>query len=65
MVDNWIPHENRISDKFLNNYFGNGCSSFVTLSKSVANEIELNFNKPILKGIHPINEFFTCSYTKS
>ena len=64
MVDNWIPHENRISDKFLNNYFGNGCSSFVTLSKSVANEIELNFNKPILKGFHPINQFLPVPISK-
>ena len=23
MVDNWIPHENKIFDKFLNDYFGN------------------------------------------
>jgi len=64
MVDNWIPHENRISDKFLNNYFGNSCSSFVTLSKSVANEIKLNFNKPILKGFHPINEFLPVPISK-
>ena len=64
MVDNWIPHENRISDKFLNNYFGNGCSSFITLSKSVANEIKLNFSKPILKGFHPINEFLPFPISK-
>jgi len=64
MVDNWIPHENRISDKFLNDYFGKGCTSFVTLSKSVANEIKLNFSKPILNGFHPINEFLPVSISK-
>jgi len=65
MVDNWIPHENTFLDNYLNNFFGSACSSFVTLSKSVANEIENNFNKPILKGFHPINEFLPKPISKN
>ena len=65
MVDNWIPHENTFLDSYLSNFFGSACSSFVTLSKSVAYEIEHNFNKPILKGFHPINEFLPKPISKN
>tara|TARA_B110000014_G_scaffold165603_1_gene117092 strand:- start:719 stop:1849 length:1131 start_codon:yes stop_codon:yes gene_type:complete len=64
MVDNWIPHENTFLDNYLSKFFGSSCISFVTLSKSVANEIENNFNKPILKGFHPINEFLPKPISK-
>ena len=59
-----IPSTEKVTNKFLNDYFGNSCSSFITLSKSVANEIKLNFSKPILKGFHPINEFLPVPISK-
>ncbi len=54
VVDNWTPHEQHFWDSFLNRSFGNQMDGFVTLSKTVAEEIKRMFNRPLLSSFHPI-----------
>lgn len=40
LIDNLTPHESRIGDKQLTNYFVKPCDAFMTMSRSVLNEVE-------------------------
>ena len=57
LVDNWIPHETKFSDHFLNSLFQKTCDCFITLSSYVSNQIKQNSSKNILSSFHPINNF--------
>lgn len=57
LVDNWIPHERRFSDNFLNNLFQKTCNCFITLSSYVSNQIKQCSSKEVLPLFHPINNF--------
>lgn len=54
LVDNWIPHEPRIFDRFFNLRFGKQMNAFTTLSETVGQQIEKEFTTPLWKGFHPI-----------
>ncbi len=57
-VDNWIPHERKPLDKFMNNLFGKRMDAFVTLSQEVLEAIERDqpSSAQIWSGFHPISE---------
>ena len=57
IVDNWIPHETKFSDHFLNTLFEKTCDRFITLSSYVSNQIKQYSSKDILSLFHPINNF--------
>jgi len=59
IIDNIIPHEKRMMDKTLAGYFSRSVDGFVTMSRSVLQEVEL-FNKksPRIFSPHPIYDNF-------
>jgi glycosyltransferase involved in cell wall biosynthesis len=55
ITDNVIPHEKRLGDKVLTHYFLSSCDGFITMAKSVLNDIALfEPNKPKIYTPHPI-----------
>jgi glycosyltransferase involved in cell wall biosynthesis len=65
ITDNVIPHEKRIGDTWLTKYFVGKCSGFITLSKSVLDDISMftsNTNKICL--FHPIYDIFGQKVSK-
>lgn len=59
ITDNIIPHEKRAGDKMFTNYFVKQCDGFITMSKSVLDDLSLftkNKNKVFLP--HPIYDIF-------
>ncbi len=59
LVDNAIPHEARPMDRPLSMWFFSRCSAFVTLSKSVAEDLNtLAPGRPILTEPHPVYDIF-------
>ena len=65
MVDNLIPHEKRIGDNLLNNYFVDSVNGFVTMSKSVFDDLnQFDKNKKKVLGVHPLYDNFGVSKTK-
>jgi glycosyltransferase involved in cell wall biosynthesis len=63
-VDNLIPHEKRIGDSLLSNYFVNGCSGFITLSNQVKDEITRFTNRECLMSPHPVYDHYGDKTTK-
>jgi len=65
ITDNVIPHEKRFLDKELTNFFISSCDGFITLSKSVLNQLSLftnNANKKFLP--HPIYDIYGSKISK-
>lgn len=58
ITDNVIPHEKRIGDKQLTQYFIQSIDKFVTLSKDVSLDIKKFCDKPVLVLAHPIYDIF-------
>jgi len=58
IIDNIIPHEKRLGDKAFTNYFIKPVDAFITMSKSVLQEIELFTNKPKVFSPHPLYDNF-------
>ena len=59
ITDNVIPHESRLGDRWLTKYFLKRCDGFITLSKSVLEDISQftdNQNKIMLP--HPVYNIF-------
>ena len=56
ICDNVIPHEKRIGDKQFTSYFAGQCHAFVTLSKTVKEELGKFTDQKILYIPHPIND---------
>lgn len=59
ITDNVVPHEKRIGDSLLTSYFVNSCNGFVTLSKSVLDDLSqftACSNKQFVP--HPIYDIF-------
>lgn len=55
IADNIIPHEKRIGDKQLTQYFVNTCDGFIAMSKSVLEELAIFTDSPHKRYIpHPI-----------
>ena len=66
VVDNITPHEKRIGDNLLNNYFVNSVDGFLTMSETVYQDLDKfdNGHKKVL-GVHPIYDNFGVSKTKT
>jgi len=56
MCDNIIPHEKRAGDNTLTKYFVNSFDGFITLSRTVKDELKKFTTKPISFFPHPIND---------
>jgi len=66
ITDNVIPHEKRIGDKQLSQYFVNQVDGFITMSKSVGEELkDLTTNKPIVVSMHPIFDVYGAKMDKA
>ena len=66
ITDNVIPHESRLGDRWLTKYFLKRCDGFITLSKSVLEDISQftdNQNKIMLP--HPVYNVFGESVSRS
>jgi glycosyltransferase involved in cell wall biosynthesis len=58
IVDNMIPHEQRIGDRFLTKYFVRAVDGFLTMSKKVQDDVKMFTNKPSCIAPHPIYDHF-------
>lgn len=59
LTDNVIPHEKRVGDKPFTSYFVNACDGFLTMSKTVLNDItSLAPNKLAVYTPHPMYETY-------
>jgi D-inositol-3-phosphate glycosyltransferase len=66
IADNIIPHEKSISDKLLTTYFIDSCDGFVTMSRSVLEDLkQFDTDKPALYNPHPMYENFGFAESKS
>ena len=66
ITDNIIPHEQRIGDYMLTKYFVKSCDAFLSLSKSVLNDLSKFTNTTYKKFIpHPIYDIFGEKVAKS
>lgn len=54
LIDNIIPHEKRLGDRPLTQYFVNACDSFVVMSKAVKAQMKAFTWKPCVYIAHPI-----------
>lgn len=59
IADNIIPHEKRIGDQSLTQYFIQSCDAFIVMSDKVAEDIkQFNPKKPVSITPHPIYSIF-------
>lgn len=59
ILDNIIPHEKRVGDKLLAQYFVNSTDAFIAMSRSVAKDMEqFTTTKPVVYIPHPIYDNF-------
>ena len=66
IIDNIIPHEKRLLDKTLAGYFARSVDGFITMSRSVLQQVDLFNNKsPKLFSPHPIYDNFGDKVPKS
>jgi len=65
ITDNVIPHESRIGDRGLTKYFLKRCDGFITLSKSVLEDIsQFTDNKNKIMLPHPVYNIFGESVSR-
>jgi len=65
ITDNVIPHEHRPGDRALTRYFLKSCQGFVTLSRSVQEDIRQFTSKPTRFLFHPLNDQYGEPGTKA
>jgi len=58
IADNVIPHEKRIGDTLLTNYFFSSIHRFVTMSEKVNQDLKTFTHKPSINIVHPIYDNF-------
>ncbi|MCF8231465.1 MAG: glycosyltransferase [Bacteroidales bacterium] len=59
ILDNIIPHENRVGDKMLSAYFTGSVDGFIAMSKSVYNDVDkFDKRKPRLISPHPLYDHY-------
>jgi len=59
LVDNALPHEPRIGDRFLTNYFLKSCAACLVMSKSVGQDIrKMKSDLPVAYSPHPVYNHF-------
>ncbi len=54
LIDNIIPHEKRLGDRPLAQYFASACDAFVVMSRAVEDEMKTFSNRPTAYIPHPI-----------
>lgn len=65
VVDNAIPHEHRIGDKVFTKWFLKSVDAYVTMSKSVLNDLHFfDDKKPRIYTAHPLYDNFGRSVSK-
>ncbi len=64
IIDNMIPHEKRIGDRLLTNYFVKTVDGFIAMSEKVKNDIKIFSHKPVSISPHPIFNHFGDPITK-
>jgi len=64
IVDNMIPHEKRMGDRLLTQYFVKTVDGFVAMSEKVKNDIKIFSHKPVSISPHPIFNHFGDPITK-
>ncbi|MDR0793527.1 MAG: glycosyltransferase family 4 protein, partial [Chitinophagaceae bacterium] len=65
IADNILPHEKRIGDKQLTQYFIKPVDAFVTLSKKVLDDLKLFTQKPAQQAVHPLYDNFGAPVNKA
>jgi len=66
IADNIIPHEHKPGDKLFSRYFVKSVDAFVTMSKSVLNDLNtFDTQKPKLYTPHPLYDNFGASISKT
>ena len=65
LVHNIIPHEKRAGDTMLSNYFIKHVGGFITLSKSVYDDLTSLTNKPKVLTPHPLYDNFGKAISKT
>ena len=59
IADNIVPHEKHLIDNFLTHYFTNSCDGFVTMSRSVLNDLKrFTPDAPMVYTLHPLYDIF-------
>ncbi len=59
IIDNIIPHESRIGDKLLADYWVNSVDGFIVMAKAVREELrQFTNSKPVIFNPHPIYDNF-------
>ena len=65
ITDNVIPHESRLGDRWLTKYFLKRCDGFITLSKSVLEDIsQFTDNQKKIMLPHPVYNIFGESVSR-
>ena len=65
IVDNIIPHEKRVGDNTLNNYFVNSVDGFIAMSQSVLDDLNtFDREKPKMLSPHPLYDNFGASKSR-
>lgn len=66
ILDNIIPHEKRLADKILSNYFVGAVDSFIAMSKSVLSDLDMfDTKKPRCFCPHPLYDNFGKKISRS
>ena len=66
ILDNIIPHEHRIGDRVLSNYFVGAVDAFVGMSQSVLDDLnQFTKDKPRVFSPHPLFDNFGKAVTKA
>lgn len=66
IIDNIIPHENRIGDRIFAQYFVGAVDGFVVMSKAVGEDMrQFTTQKPVLFSPHPIYDNYGEKVTKN
>jgi D-inositol-3-phosphate glycosyltransferase len=58
LIDNIIPHEKRLGDRPLAQYFASACAAFVVMSRAVEAEMQSFTKRPIAYIPHPIYDTY-------
>jgi len=65
LADNILPHEKRIGDKFLTNYFVGSSDGFVTLSHKVLEDLKkIKSTIPVIYTPHPLYDNFGAAISR-
>lgn len=65
LVDNLLPHENRIGDKQLTHFFVQPFDAFVTMSQTVYNDTKSVTNSKVIMHEHPLIDNFDDALPKA